>query len=101
MIIKDWDNTKFYDDDIKENYSIENFDYSFSHKGTFISGLSNDNKDYNFGNCYYSCKRCYSSNINECYECKDGYTLFNNYCKENTGFFSKLLLKIKIFCILN
>ena len=95
MIVVDWDNNNFYDDDTRENYSIENFDYSISHIGTFISGLSNDNKDFNFANCYYSCKRCYSSNSNECYECKDGYTLFNNYCKENTGFFFQTPLKDK------
>ena len=83
----------YFDDEIRENYSIETYDYSLTHPGTFIIGPTTDNTNYSFDNCDSACKRCYSINNNDCYECKDGYILYNKICKEKTGYFFQTPLK--------
>ena len=95
MVIYNWDNFNNYDDETRENYSVDTFDYSLSYPGTFINGLTKDESNYVLGECYFTCKRCYSSKSNDCYECKEGYILFRKSCEKQTGSFFSTPLKDK------
>ena len=84
-----WFDKKHYDYDMRENYSVKTFDYSLINPGTFINGLTEDGTNYQLTQCDMSCKRCYSSSNNNCYECQDGYALYGKTCKTITGYYFK------------
>ena len=58
-----------YDDDIRENYSTDNFDFALYKEGYYVSGMSSDYTEYEFTSCYSTCKRCYGPSSTDCYEC--------------------------------
>ena len=78
-----------FDNDIRENYSTDNFDKTALYENYYISGINEDGTDYLISSCASECKRCYSSSNNDCYECKLGYALYGKQCKLRTGFFFK------------
>ena len=78
-----------FDNDIRENYSTDNFDKTYIYENNYISGLNADGTDYLISACASECKRCYSSASTDCYECKTGYSLYGKQCKIRTGFFLK------------
>ena len=80
---------KNYDNEMRENYSVNTFDYSFLNPGNFITGLNDLGTEYQLGACSNSCKRCYSSASNNCYECQNGYALYGKTCKTVTGYYFK------------
>ena len=84
-----WFWKKYYDDDIRENYSTDNFDYSLLVENHYISKLINNNTEYELLPCFSTCKRCYSSSNTDCYECIQGYVLIERKCYPNTGYYFK------------
>ena len=78
-----------FDNDMRENYSTDNFDKTYINENNYISGINDDGTDYSLSSCSSECKRCYSSLNGNCYECRRGYSLYGKYCKINTGFFLK------------
>ena len=84
-----WFWNKHYDDAMRENYSTENFDYSLTEANNFISGIINDNTEYELTPCFSTCKRCYTASSSDCYECITGYVLIGRVCKPNTGYYLK------------
>ena len=78
-----------FDDAMRENYSTENFDKTFIEENNYISGITDDGKDYLISACSNECKRCYSSSNVDCYECRLGYSIYGKQCKVRTGYFFK------------
>ena len=78
-----------YDNDIRENYSTDNFDKTAIYENNYISGINEDGTDYLISSCASECKRCYSSSNTDCYECRLGYAIYGKQCKLRTGFFFK------------
>ena len=74
---------------MRENYSVNTFDYSYLNPGYFVSGLNDGKTDYQLGACANACKRCYSAASNNCYECQQGYALYGKTCKTVTGYYLK------------
>ena len=78
-----------FDNDMRINFSLYNFDKTYMNENYFITGINSEGTDYSISECPPECKRCYSSNSNECYECRIGYSLYGSQCKANTGYFFK------------
>ena len=78
-----------YDNDYRINYSTDNFDYTYLNSNYFITSLNADGTDYLINECHSSCKRCYSADPNNCYECRDGYILSGKKCNRITGYYLK------------
>ena len=67
------------------NYA-NNFDWAFNNKKKFISDM--DNQKLIVSNCNEHCLRCYEESlITKCYECDDKYTLINQTCFYNYGYY--------------
>ena len=78
-----------FDNDMRINYSTDNFDKTYVFENNYITGITEDGTDYSISSCAQGCKRCYSSSSNDCYECDSGYTLYGKECKFSTGYFFK------------
>ena len=78
-----------FDNDIRENYSTDNFDKTSIYENNYISGINEDGTDYLISACAPECKRCYSSSNTDCYECNLGFAIYGKQCKLRTGFFFK------------
>ena len=78
-----------FDDAMRENYSTDNFDKTFIEENNYISGINEDGTDYIISECSSECKRCYSSSNVDCYECRQGYSIYGKQCKVRTGYFFK------------
>ena len=78
-----------FDDAMRENYSTDNFDKTYIEENNYISGIKEDGTDYIISACSLECKRCYSSSNNDCYECRNGYSIYGKQCKARTGYFFK------------
>ena len=78
-----------FDNDIRINYSTDNFDKIYFNENNYISGIDEDSKDYTISACAIGCKRCYSSSNNDCYECSTGYSIYGKQCRVTTGYFFK------------
>ena len=70
--------------------SSSNFDYGEYNPGQYAEEVTLITGKYRFKGCSDGCKRCYSSKKNDCYECKDGFELYNNQCREITGYYFQL-----------
>ena len=55
----------------------------------YIVGITDDGNDYLISACSPECKRCYSSSNSDCYECRNGYSIYGKQCKVRTGYFFK------------
>ena len=77
------------DNDIRINYSTDNFDKTYIYENYYSNGINEDGTDYTIFECPPECKRCYSSFESDCYECRLGYTLYDKKCKMITGYFFK------------
>ncbi|MCQ2816835.1 MAG: hypothetical protein MJ252_06180, partial [archaeon] len=75
------------DDEFRENYSTDDFDYSYFHPGQFIDKV--EGTVYTLVDCYIGCKRCYDSSDGGCYECLDGYILKERKCLQVGKYFFK------------
>ena len=78
-----------YDNEIRQNWSTENFDYTGINFNNFITGLNSNEDGYLLSECNTACKRCYSADISNCYECNEGYQLYGKKCQTITGFYLK------------
>ena len=78
-----------YDNDYRINYSTDNFDYTFINSNHFITSLNANGTDYLINECHSSCRRCYSADSNNCYECRDGFILSGKKCNRITGYYFK------------
>ena len=78
-----------FDDAMRENYSTDNFDKTYINENNYITGITNDGTDYIISECAIECKRCYSSSSSDCYECRNGYSIYGKECKTRTGYFFK------------
>ena len=76
-----------YDSNFLENYSSKNFDYTGINQGYFINGINNNNNNFETIACSPGCSRCHSSSLSECYECMDGFSLYDKQCKASTGYY--------------
>ena len=70
--------------------SSSNFDYGQFHNGIFATNIEKITGKYEYSECFAGCKRCYSSKKNDCYECINGYELFNNQCRQISGYYFQL-----------
>ena len=70
--------------------SSSNFDYGQLHPQIYVTSVKKITGEYTSSNCFDHCKRCYSSEKNDCYECMNGYELFNKQCREITGYYFQL-----------
>ena len=55
---------------MRENYSTDNFDKTSVEENNYITGITDDGKDYIISTCSSESKRCYSSSNVDCYECR-------------------------------
>ena len=78
-----------FDNAMRENYSIDNFDKTDIYENNYISGLNEEGTDYLISSCAKECKRCYSSSKCDCYECRTGYVIYGKQCKVRTGYYFK------------
>ena len=83
------DYRRAFDDAMRENYSTDNFDKTFVEENNYITGITDDGTDYIISACSSECKRCYSSSNVDCYECRNGYSIYGKQCKIRTGYFFK------------
>ena len=84
-----WHGKKKYDYSNLENFSTNQFDFSFVNPGKYVSGVSNDKINVITGNCAIGCSKCYSSGATDCYECLSGFILYEKQCKTLTGYYLK------------
>ena len=70
--------------------SSSNFDYGQFHNEIFATNIEKITGKYEYLECFDGCKRCYSSKKNDCYECKNGYELFNKQCRQISGYYFQL-----------
>jgi len=70
--------------------SSSNFDHGQIHPEIYVTSVKKITGEYTSSNCYSGCKRCYSSEKSDCYECNNGYELFNRQCREITGYYFQL-----------
>ena len=70
--------------------STGNFDYGQFHSNIYTTSVEPKSGKFTYKDCYSGCKRCYSSEKNECYQCMEGYELFNRQCREITGYYYQL-----------
>ena len=70
--------------------SSSNFDYGEFDKQKYVISVEKITGKYTSDDCYPGCKRCYSSNRNDCYECNNDFELYNNQCREITGYYFQL-----------
>ena len=83
------DYVESFDNDMRINYSTDNFDKTYIFENNFIIAIDDNGRDYSISPCATGCKRCYSSSSNDCYECRTGFTLYGKQCKFSTGYFFK------------
>ena len=79
-----WNN---FDNDMRLNYAVD-YDSIELLPGNFISQLATSTS-YISSPCSTSCKRCYSSAGNDCYECNLGYALRGKTCYSTQSYYLK------------
>ena len=66
------------------------FDYGEFHPQIYATEIYPKTGKYIYQNCYNGCKRCYSSAKNDCYQCDEGFELYNKQCRRITGYYYQL-----------
>ena len=77
-------------DNISLYSSSSNFDYGEFHPNVYVTEVEAKTGAATYDNCYSGCKRCYSSEKNDCYQCDEGFELFNKQCRRMTGYYYQL-----------
>ena len=82
---------KAYEEQILLFSSSSNFDYGDIYSNIYATKVELLTGEFLSDDCYKGCKRCYSNKKNDCYQCDTDYELFNNQCKEITGYYFQLV----------
>lgn len=77
-----------WDDDKRVNYSID-FDYGYFYPGFYVNQIDDVTKAKVNVSCHSYCKRCYSPSVENCYECKEGFSLHGTTCHVSTNTYFK------------
>ena len=75
--------------------SSSNFDFGEKLPNVYVTDVEPITGVSKYLNCPTGCKRCYSSSVNDCYQCDEDYELFNKECRKITGYYYQLTDKFE------
>lgn len=70
--------------------STANFDWGEINQGKYVTSVEQFTGIVTYSSCSSNCARCYNEKSNNCYQCKIGYTLYNNECRVSSGYYMQI-----------